>query len=126
MKPFVVTNIEALVGLRWPSDGAVVRVRSVGWHYQFRRGSDMAVDNSIVFEDCTHTGRWVRQAEAETLRPAAPTRGAVEMIADEINRMRDSELFDPRAALAAIVAVRKNLDLMELEVKRIVARKLPS
>ena len=42
------------------------------------------------------------------------------------NRMRDNDLFDWQATLSAIAAVRKNLDLMELEVKRIVARKLPS
>lgn len=88
--------------------------------------SDMRHTDLTMSTSTIEWGELLGAVVAEPEPAPAPGLGAVEIIAQAIAETGASPSFNAAAALAAIGEVRSNLRLMEQEVNRIVARKLPS
>jgi hypothetical protein len=139
--PSSVPNIAALVALRRPGNGDIVKVESEFKAFIFELGGTERPTGRGNVSDITQTGYWRlfvawdagSAVEAEMLlamwqapKVEDPYPGIIESISRTITDTRDTGHFDAKQALSAISHARSTLDAMELEVKRIVARKLPS
>jgi hypothetical protein len=146
--PSSVPNIAALVALRRPCNGDIVKVEDEYKAFIFELGAKptahaafRAGHRLVPISDVTQTGYWRlfvawdagSAVDAEMLlamwqapKVEDPYPGIIESIARTITDTRDTDHFNAEQALAAITHARSTLYAMELEVKRIVARKLPS
>ena len=139
--PPTVPNIAALVALRRPGNGDIVKVESEYKAFIFELGGVERPTSRGNVSDVTQTGYWrlfvawdaQSAVDAELLlamwqapKVEDPYPGIIESIGKTITATRDTKDFDSKLALSAIAHARSTLDAMELEVKRIVSRKLPS